>query len=402
MEIPMTSRPDTPPRSVPLRIAPFAVIVFLGYLAVGLPLTTIPLYVRSTLGFNDLTVGIAVAAQSVATLLTRPFAGAVCDRAGPKRCVLLGTAVTLLAGLVSLIAASVTAPQVSLCVLLAGRLILGLGESLVMTGGLAWAIGAVGAPHTGKVMVWIGIAMYAAIAAAAPLGLRLISEGFSRVALVAAALAIPAAALAMMLAPVAPAGGQRLPFLRVALRIAPFGCGLALATIGFGAIAAFAAIDFQSKGWSGPGLVLGSFGAAYILTRLLFGHWPDRFGGARVAAWSLAVECAGQVLLWLAPSPIVAIGGAALTGLGFSLVFPSFGIEAVKQIPAASRGSALGAYVAFFDIGVGVSGPVTGLIAGTFGYPSVFAAGALAAGAAIGLARRSWSFTRRAAASTKT
>jgi MFS family permease len=399
----MTSLPsETRPRSVALRIAPFVVMIFLGYLTVGLPLATIPLYVHGTLGFSDLTVGIAVAAQSVVTLLTRPFAGGLCDRAGPKRCVLLGTAATLLAGLVSLMAASVAGPQASLGVLLTGRMILGLGESLVMTGGLAWAIGAVGAPHTGKVMVWVGIAMYAAIAAGAPLGLRLMSEGFGLVALVAAALAIPVAALATVLAPVAPAGGERLPFLKVALRIAPFGSGLALATIGFGAIAAFAAIDFQNKGWSGPGLALGSFGAAYIITRLLFGHWPDRFGGIRVATWSLAIECAGQALLWLAPSPLVAIGGAVLTGVGFSLVFPSFGIEAVKQVPPASRGSALGAYVAFFDIGVGVSGPVTGLIAGTFGYPSVFAVGALAAGAAICLTRQSWILTKEAVASAKT
>src|ERR1700679_1625861 len=122
----MTSLPsETRPRSVALRIAPFVVMIFLGYLAVGLPLATIPLYVHDTLGFSDLMVGIAVATQSVVTLLTRPFAGGLCDRAGPKRCVLLGTAATLLAGLVSLMAASVAGPQASLGVLLAGRMILG-------------------------------------------------------------------------------------------------------------------------------------------------------------------------------------------------------------------------------------------------------------------------------------
>jgi MFS family permease len=401
MELSMTSLPYET-RSVPLRIAPFVVMIFLGYLAVGLPLATIPLYVHDTLGFSDLMVGIAVATQSVVTLLTRPFAGGLCDRAGPKRCMLLGSAATLLAGLVSWMAASVAGPQASLGVLLAGRMVLGLAESLVMTGGLTWAIGTVGAPHTGKAMVWVGIAMYAAIAAGAPLGLRLMSGGFGLVALVATTLAIPVAALAVALAPVAPSGGERLPFFKVALRIAPFGSGLALATIGFGAIAAFAAIDFQSKGWTEPGLVLGGFGAAYIIARLLFGSWPDRFGGVRVARWSLSIESAGQALLWLAPSPVIAIGGAVLSGLGFSLVFPSFGIEAVKRVPAASRGSALGAYAAFFDIGVGVSGPLTGLIAGKFGYPSVFAVGALAAGAAIGLTRQDWILTQQAVPSTET
>lgn len=386
----MTSLPyETRPGSLALRIAPFALVIFLGYLAVGLPLVTIPVYLHGTLGFSDLTVGIAVAAQSVITLLTRPVAGSLSDRAGPKRCVLLGAAVTLVAGLISCGAASMTDPRLSLGVLLGGRLVLGLGESLVMTGGLAWAISAVGAPHTGKVMVWVGIAMYAAIAAAAPLGLRLVSHGFGMVTLLATAVVAPAAVLAMVLPPVAPAGGERLPFLSVVGRIAPLGSGLALATIGFGAIAAFAAIDFQSKGWDGAGLVLGGFGTAYILARLVGGHWPDCFGGARVATWSLAIECIGQTLLWFAPSPPVAITGAVLTGLGFSLVFPSFGIQAVKLVPPASRGSALGAYVAFFDIGVGTSGPLTGLIAGQLGYPAVFACGALAAAVAICLARRS-------------
>ena len=68
-----------------------------------------------------------------------------------------------------------------------------------------------------------------------------------------------------------------------------------------------------------------------------------------------------------------------MTGMGFSLVFPSFGIEAVKQVSAADRGSALGAYVAFFDLGFALAGPLTGLIAGELGYPPVFAFGAMGA-----------------------
>jgi MFS family permease len=123
-------------------------------------------------------------------------------------------------------------------------------------------------------------------------------------------------------------------------------------------------------------LALTAFGVAYVFTRMIFGGWPDRFGGARVAAWSLLVECAGQLILWLAQTPAMAVVGAILTGDGFSLVFPSLGIEAVKHVPPASRGAALGAYVAFFDIGFGLAGPITGIIAGALGYPSVFAASA--------------------------
>lgn len=94
-------------------------------------------------------------------------------------------------------------------------------------------------------------------------------------------------------------------------------------------------------------------------------------------------------MLWLAPHPAVAFAGTIFTGIGNALVFPSLGIEAVKHVPPASRGAALGAYVACFDVGFGLAGPTTGLIAGAFGYPSVFALGALGAAAAILVARRS-------------
>jgi MFS family permease len=235
--------------------------------------------------------------------------------------------------------------------------------------------------------------MYAAIAAGAPAGVQLMTHpsainGFALASIGTIALAVLATTAAALVPAVAPHGGERMRFLSVAGRIAPFGAGLALATVGFGAIGTFAALDFQHKGWNGAGFALTGFGAAYIATRIVFGHWPDRFGGKRVAVWSLVVEAAGQAMLWLAPGPAVAFAGAILTGAGFSLVFPSFGIEALKQVPPASRGSALGAYVAFFDLGFALAGPITGLVAGTFGYPAVFAAGALAAIIALVAARR--------------
>lgn len=383
-----------PPRTVLLRIAPFVLIIFFAYLTVGMPLAALPLRVHGDLAFGDVAVGVAAGIQSLVTLATRQFAGGLCDRAGAKFCTLLGGGVAIVAGGIYLL--STPAPlgaDGAFAVLLAGRAMSGVGESLAMTGALAWAIAAVGAQNTGKVMVWVGIGMYAAIAAGAPLGVGLMGQegaggGFAAVSIGTIIFASLAAATATFIPHVPPVHGERLPFLKVAARIAPLGTGLALATLGFGAIAAFAALDFQNKGWAGAGFVLSGFGVAYILTRLIFGGWPDRFGGARVAAWSLIVECAGQLLLWLAPLPEVAFAGAILTGAGFALVFPSFGIEAVRTVPAASRGAALGAYVAFFDIGFALAGPASGLVAGAFGYPSVFAAGAFSAAAAILAARR--------------
>ena len=60
----------------------------------------------------------------------------------------------------------------------------------------------------------------------------------------------------------------------------------------------------------------------------------------------------------------------------------------MRQVPPANRGAALGAYAAFIDVGFGLAGPMNGLIAGAFGYPWVFAAGAFGTIAAMLAARR--------------
>jgi len=382
------------PTQVLLRIAPFTLVMFCAYLTVGMPLGALPLQVHDVLGFGNVTVGTVIGTQSLATLLTRQFAGTLCDHKGAKFGVLLGGTLATAASAIYL--ASTALPlgtYASLAFLLAARVTSGIAESLLMTGALAWAIGAVGVQNTGKVMVWVGIGLYAAIAAGAPIGVELMRPqgtvaGFAAVSLGMIVFSIVATIGGGVIAPVAPHAGERLPFMKVVGQVAPAGAGLALATIAFGALGAFAALDFQHQGWPGAGFALTGFGVAYVSTRLGFGGWPDRFGGARVAAWSLIVECVGQVMLWLASQPEVAFAGTILTGVGYALVFPSFGIEAVKRVPPASRGAALGAYVAFFDVGFGLAGPTTGFIAGTFGYPSVFAVGALGAAAAILVASR--------------
>jgi len=293
---------------------------------------------------------------------------------------LLGLPLAAIAGLLYAASTLIDGRDGALALLLAGRVVLGFGESLFITGALSWGIGRLGVAHAGKVISWQGIAMYAAIGLGAPLGLALqTSLGFATVGALAAATPIVAWLIALALPATPAGGGGRAPFHRVLGLIWRPGLVLALATAPFAALAAFVALAFADRGWTNAGLALVAFGVGYVTVRLFLGHLPDKFGGARVAAISLAVEAAGQALLWLAPVPAVALLGALVTGAGFSLVFPAMGVETARRVPPAQRGRAIGNFTAFFDLSLLLTAPVVGLAARSAGYPAVFAIGAAAA-----------------------
>jgi predicted MFS family arabinose efflux permease len=139
-------------------------------------------------------------------------------------------------------------------------------------------------------------------------------------------------------------------------------------------------------------LAFTAYAAALIAARLLFGHLPDKLGGALVASIFALVEAAGLGLIWLAPGLSTAVLGAVLTGFGYSLVYPGFGAEAVRAAPAQSRGLA-SLYTSCLDLALGFGSPALGLVAGTAGLPAVFLISGVvvlgAAGVAVWLLRSS-------------
>lgn len=233
---------------------------------------------------------------------------------------------------------------------------------MLLTGGMSWGIGLLGAAHASKAISWQGVSMYTAIAMGAPFGAYLLeSAGFTVVSLVSIVVPAISFAIALRLPAAAPVGGTRLPFLRVVGLVWRPGLAMTLGSIGYAVIAAFITL----------------YSGCFIGMRVLFAHAVDRFGGRRVAMCSLVFSALGQFLLWGAVHPNMALIGAGLTGLGFSLVFPALGVEALRSVPPQNRGAALAAYSAFFDLALGLIGPMAGLVANYFGYASIFFCGAL-------------------------
>jgi len=356
------------------RIVQVVCFTFLAYLVIGLQLAVLPPFVHGELGYGAVLAGLVISTQYIATLLSRGFAGRTSDTAGPKRAALIGMAACGASAVLMILAALLRPwPLASLALLLLGRLALGVGESCVGTGCIMWGIGRVGAAHTAKVISWNGVATYGALAAGAPLGVQLAGAfGFVAIGIAGALLMVLGLLLAWRRPAAKVASGERLPMHHVFGRVLPYGMGLALGAVGFGALATFVTLYYAAMGWSGAAATLSVFGACFVGVRLVFGGAISRFGGYRVALVSFVAEFAGLLVLAAASSASVAMFGGALTGLGFSLIFPALGVEAVQRVTLSNRGSALGAYSVFTDLALGVAGPLGGWLVSDGRYGPLF------------------------------
>lgn len=363
------------------RVVTLTIALFLSYLAVAMSLPAVPVHVVQHLGLGNAYGGLAVGIAFLSTILTRGRAGTWSDRFGAKLTMQCGLLIYAAAGLICLLASwpslSVT---MSYAVLIAGRLFLGLGESVAMVSMMGWAIGLMGAARSGRVISLVGVGVYGAFAVGGPLGLALLDRlGFSALMVVCTVLPLIGLLAIHWLPAVAPHVGARESFWKVIWRIWRPGAAVGLQGVGFAALGAFFPLYFFSRGWSHAGLGLTFFGAGFIVVRLFCGHMPDRIGGTQVAVVSLIVEACGQYLLWLAPGPYTALAGALVTGVGCSMVFPGMGVEVVKRVPPNLRGTALGVFAAFQDLAYGATAPLAGVLADRSGYSAVFLIGGVAA-----------------------
>jgi predicted MFS family arabinose efflux permease len=352
----------------------FVYFTFIVYLSIGLPLAVLPPYVHYRMGFSAALAGLVISIQYIATLLSRPWAGRISDRAGAKVSVLWGMAICTMSGAFLVVAAALHfSPWLSFSALIASRLALGVGESLGSTGATLWGITSAGQEYTAKVISFNGISTYGAMALGAPLGVKMDQYwGLASIGVLTMLVGAFSLAAAFRKSPVRVAHGEHLPFSSVAWRVAPHGMALALGGVGYSVLATFVTLFYASRRWDGAALCLTAFGVAFIAARLLFIRAIYRFGGYAVGMACLAVESLGLVLLWTAFSPSQALAGAALAGFGFSLVFPALGVEAVKRITENNRGTALGVYTAFSDVSFFLVGPLAGAVIGVYGYASVF------------------------------
>ncbi|WP_447641623.1 MULTISPECIES: MFS transporter [Chitinophagaceae] len=359
-----------------LTIVSYVLMTFLGYFCIGLPLAVLPIYIHQNLGYSAFIAGIVISLQYFVTFIIRGWAGTIVDKRGPQPAVMVSMFSFVLSGVLLLIGFLLSGrPVWSLVFIILARLMTGCAEGMIGASPISWAMLVVGRKHTGTVISYNGIASYGALALGAPLGV-ILSNSWGNASLGVTILFVGIFGFFYGKKKKNIIGGgakdTSLSFLKVLKIVSPYGTSLALGGIGFGCLSTFITLYYEYMHWDNAALCLTSFSVLFILGRLFFGNSIQKRGGLQVALFCLLVESLGLAMIWLAPTPVWALFGASVTGLGFSLVFPALGVEAVRLAPAANQGSALAAYGLFIDISLGITGPLIGFVAGIGGMHSIF------------------------------
>ncbi|CAK8742917.1 putative MFS-type transporter YfcJ [Sodalis praecaptivus] len=174
-------------------------------------------------------------------------------------------------------------------ILVADRLLVGWGESLVGVGIITWGIGLAGPAQAGKVLAIVGAAIYGALAVGGPLGLVLLNHvGFLGVMAVSVVLPCVGILAIVPLAEIAPAAAppRRAALYPVLGRIWRHGLIVCLQGVGFAILGAFFSLLFLHREWAHAGFGITAFGAGFVLVRLCLGHLPDTRGALPVATVS--------------------------------------------------------------------------------------------------------------------
>lgn len=357
------------------QIASYVILTFYGYFTIGLSLAVLPIFIHETLGFNTIIAGAVIGSQYIMTFFMRAYAGTIVDKKGPKPAIIASMICFMVTGILLWAAFSTSAtPLLSISLLAISRLLTGCGEGMVGASPVNWAILRVGDQHTGTAISYNGISNYSSMAIGAPLGV-ILSQHLGNWSIAAFTIVVGFIGLISTInkkALYSLSNEVRNSFFSVFKVVSPFGIGLALAGIGFGTISTFITLYYNYKGWENAAICITCFSTMFVLGRFVLTGSINKIGGVKIALYSMLIESAGLLLIAFAPSPLLTIIGASITGLGFSMVFPALGVEAVKRASSANKGAALGAYGLFIDISLGVSGPLIGLVAKQFGMDFIF------------------------------
>ena len=344
--------------------------IFMSFYAL---LTALPFFVLDELNLASGKIGFVISIYLFAAVIIRPFAGRWLDTAGRKK--------VLSVSLVLLLAASVAylfVDSYNLLVLI--RFIQGIGFGMATTATGAIAADLVPETRRGEGIGYYGLFMSMAMVVGPYLGLTVIQQ-LSFLALFIVCILFAGGSLVLGISIslprhtyVKPAEKQRLSLSRIfektAIPISVTAIFLAFAYSSLLSYVSLYATDIGLESIAGIFFIV--FAIVIIVSRPFTGKWFDMYGENRIVYPALLLFFAGMILLSFTGNAFLYLLSAAVIGLGYGAIIPSFQTISIQKAAPNRRGMATATYFIFFDTGIGIGAYLNGIFSAEIGYRSMF------------------------------
>jgi predicted MFS family arabinose efflux permease len=111
-----------------------------------------------------------------------------------------------------------------------------------------------------------------------------------------------------------------------------------------------------------------------VVIRSVGARIPDVLGPERTSRISLLSSAAGLAIVAMWGTPAGLLVGTSVFAVGSALAFPGLMLLALRGTSPGERGSVVGTFTAFVDLGFGVGPALLGVVAEAAGYGGAFAA----------------------------
>ena len=322
------------------------------------------------LGGSKAVAGLFLGMLTYASALSAPITGALADRIGKRR-MLLVTSVAI-CGFSLAYAASR-----NYWVPLVLAFFHGLFWSGLLSASSAYMTEVIPESRRAEGIGYWGMATMLATAVSPGVGLWMYGHGWAWLCLGTAFLNVVMAAIAWRLPPDTTVaarlsrdrliGGGLVEWRVVAVALALFLC-----SFGYGGIMSFVAVRCDELGIAPRSLFFISFATTVFVTRIFSGRLADQVGHRRFLLPCLGLVTVGLALTAAAQTRTELVVAASVFGLGFGNQYPAFVGHVMKFVDPARRGAAFGGILAAFDTGVGTGSIGVGALAERFGFAPAF------------------------------
>jgi MFS family permease len=322
------------------------------------------------LGGSKAIAGLFLGMLTYASALSAPITGALADRIGKRRMLLVTSIAICGFSLAYAASGNYWVPLVLV-------FFHGLFWSGLLSASSAYMTEVIPESRRAEGIGYWGMATMLATAISPGVGLWMYGHSWAWLCLGTAFLNVLMAAIAWRLPPDTAVaarlsqervvGGGLVEWRVVAVAIALFLC-----SFGYGGIMSFVAVRCDELGIAPRSIFFVSFATTVFVTRIFSGRLADKLGHRRFLLPCLALVTAGLALTANAHSRAQLVTAAAVFGLGFGNQYPAFVGHVMKFVDPKRRGAAFGGILAAFDTGVGTGSIGVGSLAERFGFGTAF------------------------------